>query len=38
MKKGSYFEQQECPIGGTHQMRPDGGCSVCVKCGFSPCG
>jgi hypothetical protein len=35
--KGQYLEEQECPAGGTHKTRPDGGCVVCVKCGFSPC-
>jgi len=35
--KGAFLEQQECPSGGTHNTRPDGGCVVCIKCGHSPC-
>jgi hypothetical protein len=35
--KGHFLEQQDCEAGGKHEVRPDGGCVVCVKCGLSPC-
>lgn len=38
VQTGEFLEQQECEAGGTHDVRPDGSCVVCMKCGFSPCG
>lgn len=32
---GSYFDS--CPECGA-DMQPEGGCVLCLDCGYSPCG